>query len=54
MVPVAPDGTFEVPPVARVAQVQFFVEHAGSPAQLPVDFHPEPGAANALQVLFTP
>ena len=54
LVPVAPDGTFEVPPVARVAQVQFFVEHAGSPAQLPVDFHPEPGAANALQVLFTP
>jgi hypothetical protein len=54
LVALAADGTFELPPIARVAQVQFFVEHAGSPVQLPIDFHPEPGAANALQVLFTP
>ena len=50
----ASDGTFELPPIARVAQVQFFVEHAGNPPQLPIDFHPEPGGDNALQVLFTP
>jgi hypothetical protein len=54
LVALATDGSFELPPIARVAQVQFFVEHAGNPPQLPIDFHPEPGSDNALQVLFTP
>lgn len=49
----AADGSFALPPLARVAQVQFFIEHAGHPAQQPFDFVPEPGADNALQVLFT-
>ncbi len=53
LVPLAADGSFELPPISRVAQVQFFVAHAGLPAQLPIDFHPEPGGDNALQVLFT-
>jgi hypothetical protein len=52
-VALAPDGSFELPPIARVAQVQFFVDQAGNPPQLPIDFHPEPGRDNALQVLFT-
>jgi hypothetical protein len=54
LVPLAADGSFELPPIARVAQIQFFVEHAGHPVQLPIDFVAEPGDANALRVLFTP
>ena len=48
------DGRFELPPVARLAQLQYFVQHPGFPAQLPIDFAPLPGSDNALQVLFTP
>ncbi|MDM0109619.1 hypothetical protein QTH97_32190 [Variovorax sp. J22R24] len=50
----AADGSFALPPIARIAQAQFFIEHAGHPAQQPIDFVPEPGNARTLQVLFTP
>jgi hypothetical protein len=53
-VPLAADGSFLLPPIARVAQIQFFIEHAGHPAQLPFEFVPDHGGDNALQVLFTP
>lgn len=50
----AADGSFTLPPIGRIAQAQFFIEHAGHPAQQPIDFAPEPGDAHTLQVLFTP
>lgn len=53
-VPLAADGSFMLPPIARVARIQFFIEHAGHPAQLPIEFAPDHGGDNALQVLFTP
>ncbi|MCK7495865.1 MAG: hypothetical protein MZW92_36545 [Comamonadaceae bacterium] len=51
---IAADGSFVLPPIARIAQAQFFVEHPGHPVQQPVDFAPEPGEANVLQLLVTP
>ncbi len=48
------DGSFVLPPIARIAQAQFVVAHAGHPAQLPIEFVPEPGDARTLQVLITP
>ncbi len=53
-VAIAADGSFTLPPIARAAQLQFFVQHAGHPAQPTIDFVPEPGSDNVLQVLFTP
>jgi len=52
--PIAADGSFELPPIARVAQIQFFIEHAGHPPQLPFEFVPDHDGDNALRVLFTP
>lgn len=49
----AADGTFTLPPMARIAQAQFFTEHAGHPMQQPIDWVPEPGGARLLQILFT-
>ena len=53
-VTLAADGSYTLPPIGRVAQVQLFVEHAGHPPQLPFDFVPEPGRDNTLQILFMP
>jgi hypothetical protein len=54
LLPIAADGSFELPPIARVAQIQFFIEHAGHPPQLPFEFVPDHDGDNALRVLFTP
>jgi hypothetical protein len=53
-VPLATDGSFELPPIARVAQIQFFIEHVGYPPQLSFEFVPDHDGDNALRVLFTP
>jgi hypothetical protein len=53
-VPLGADGSFELPALARVAQIQLQVEHAGHPAHLPIDFAPAYDSDNTLQVLFTP
>jgi len=46
------DGSFELPPIARVAQLQLFVAHAGQHAHDPIDLVPDYGGDTTLQILF--
>jgi hypothetical protein len=48
------DGTFELPPIARVAQLRLFAEHAGQAVLPAIKFAPEYGGDNTLQILFRP
>jgi hypothetical protein len=48
------DGSFTLPPIARLAQLQLFVEHSGQAVHPPVDLVPDYRGDNALQILFTP
>jgi hypothetical protein len=50
----AADGTFALPPIARVAQIRVFVEHAGQQAHDPVDLVPDYRSDTTLQILFKP
>jgi hypothetical protein len=53
-VPFATDGTFALPPIARVAQIQLFVEHAGQAVHAPIDLVPDYRGDTSLQILFKP
>jgi hypothetical protein len=48
------DGTFALPPVARVAQIQLYAEHASQALLHPIDFAPDYASDNTLQILFRP
>ncbi|MGE5117354.1 MAG: hypothetical protein ACM3N6_12770, partial [Betaproteobacteria bacterium] len=50
----ASDGTFALPPIARVAQLQLFVAHAGQHAHDPIDLVPDYRSDTTLQILFKP
>jgi hypothetical protein len=50
--PFEPDGSFELPPIARVAQLQLFVAHAAQHAHDPIDLVPDYGGDTTLQILF--
>jgi hypothetical protein len=47
-----PDGSFDLPPIARVAQLQLFVAHAAQHAHDPIDLVPDYGSDTTLQILF--
>jgi hypothetical protein len=49
-----PDGRFELPPLARVAQVRIHAEHNNQAVPPDVDFAPDYRGDNQLQILFTP
>lgn len=48
------DGSFTLPPIARVAQIQLFVEHNGQATHRPIDLSPDYRGDTTLQILFTP
>jgi len=48
------DGSFALPPLARVAQIQLFVSHAGQQAHDPIDLVPDYRGDTTLQILFKP
>jgi hypothetical protein len=48
------DGAFALPPIARVAQIQLFVQHAGQAPHVPVDVVPDYRGDTTLQILFKP
>jgi hypothetical protein len=50
----ASDGTFALPPIARVAQIRLHVEHTGQLPHDPVDFVPDYRSETPLQILFKP
>jgi hypothetical protein len=51
-VPFESDGSFELPPIARVAQLQLFVAHAAQHVHDPIDLVPDYGGDTTLQILF--
>jgi hypothetical protein len=53
-VTVESDGTFVLPPLARIAQLRLEAEHAGQGPFPSLDFAPDYECDNSLQVLFTP
>jgi hypothetical protein len=48
------DGSFMLPAIARVAQLQLFVQHGGQAAHPPIDLVPDYCGDNTLQILFKP
>lgn len=48
------DGSFTLPAIARVAQLQLFVEHSGQAAHPPIDLVPDYRSDTTLQILFKP
>ncbi len=48
------DGSFTLPPLARIAQLQLFVEHSGQAAHPRIDLVPDYRGDNTLQILFKP
>jgi hypothetical protein len=50
----AADGSFILPPIARVAQIQLFVAHAGQVVHAPIDLVPDYRSDTTLQILFKP
>jgi len=46
------DGSFALPPIARVAQIQLFVEHTGQAVHPAIDVVPDYRGDTTLQILF--
>lgn len=53
-VAIATDGSFTLPPIARVAQLQLFVRHAGQAVHPAIDVVPDYHGDTPLQILFKP
>ena len=53
-VTIAPDGTFALPPLARLAQVEILATHAGHPPLPFIHLALDPSGADNLQILFSP
>jgi hypothetical protein len=50
----AADGSFALPPIARVAQMQLFVAHDNTAAYPPIDLVPDYRGDTTLQIMFKP